>query len=159
MTNITISGIDSAELQRVLAAEVDHGGNVIESFVDENGGMPMRCCLADSEAGDKVAIIAWSPFSWDGPYREVGPIYVHTDSCLSAEGLEALPEDFDQRPMVLRPYGHNKMIAYHRVRHIPAGESLTAHVEELLAFDDVDFLHGRNVTGGCFSFAATTKAH
>ena len=108
MTNITICGIDSAELALVLKTEVDHGGNAIESFVDENGGMPMRCCLADSKPGDHVAI--------------------------------------------------NKMIAYHRVRHIPAGESLTAHVEELLAFEDVDFLHGRNVTGGCFSFAAATKA-
>jgi hypothetical protein len=25
----------------------------------------------------------------------------------------------------------------------------------LLAFDDVDFVHGRNVTGGCYSFTAT----
>ncbi len=157
MSNITVSGIDSAELKRVLEAGVDHGGNSIEPFADKDGGMPMRCCLADSRAGDNVAIIAWSPFSWHGPYKEVGPIYVHTDPCPSADALDELPEDFDSRAMVLRPYGFNKMIAYHRVRHVPAGESLTAHAKELLAMDDVDFLHGRNVTGGCFSFAASSK--
>jgi hypothetical protein len=55
----------------------------------------------------------------------------------------------------LRPYGHDRRIAYHRVRHIAADDSLTVHVAELLGHDDVDFVHGRNVTGGCYAFTAT----
>ena len=148
------SGIDRTELRRVLAAGVDHGGNPIEAFEDETGGWPLRCCLSDSRAGERIAIIAWSPFPWSGPYREVGPIVVPTPDRVD---LSHLPDSLDRAPMVVRPYDHQHRIAYAKVRHVPAGGSLTAVVRELLDDETIDFVHGRNVTGGCFSFEA--RAH
>jgi len=151
----TFTGIDTDELALVLASGTDHGGNPIESFVDSDGGWPLRCCLADSKPGDTITIIAWSPMPWSGACAEVGPVVVHANGCPSAADTGHLPADMDARPMVLRPYGHDRRIAYHRVRHVDAGDSLTDHVTELLAHDDVDFVHGRNVTGGCYAFTAT----
>jgi len=152
-TTPTFTGIDTDELDRVLATGVDHGGNMIDVFDDPDGGWPLRCCLTDSEPGDRIAIIAWSPFDWDGPYRETGPVVVHADGCSGAT-TDALSDDFDSRPMVLRPYGPDHRIAYDLVRHIPEGGSLTHHVSELLNDVRVDMVHGRNVTGGCYSFTA-----
>jgi hypothetical protein len=155
MSEIKFTGIDRTQLTQTLAKRIDHGGNPIEPFVDSKGGMPMRCCLADSVAGDEVAIIAWSPFPWQGAYCETGPIYVHTKGCPGLATTEALPPELDVRQMTLRPYGPDKMIAYHLVRHVDEGESLTDHVQNLFDEFDIDLLHGRNATGGCYSFTAS----
>ncbi len=153
MSTPQISGIDMVELERALTAGHDHAGNPIEPFVDDAGGWPLRCCLSDSAPGAEIAIIAWSPFPWKGPYAETGPVVVHSAGCPSPAPDE-LPASFDARPMVLRPYGRNQRIAYHLVRHVDAGSSLTAELASLLDDDDVVFVHGRNVTGGCYAFTA-----
>ena len=158
MHTITYEGIDPAELERVLASGVDHGGNPIEPYIDDEGGMPLRCCMADAVRGDRLAIIAWSPFRWQNAYRETGPIVVHTEGCEPVASLDALPPDMNLRPMILRPYGPDHTIAYHHVRQIPAAEGLGQHVEDLLALDDVELVQGRNPVGGCYAFTASPAA-
>lgn len=153
--SVTFTGIDTDELARILASGSDHGGNEIEPFVDDDGGWPLRCCLADSRPGDRIAIIAWAPMPWPGPYAEVGPVVVHADTCAGASPADRLPAEMESREMVLRPYGHDRRIAYHLVRHVPADQPLSDGVAELLDLDTVDFVHGRNVTGGCYAFTAT----
>ncbi len=151
---IVFEGIDLAELANVLHRGVDHGGNIVHEFDGSSGGWPMRCCLRNSHVGERIALVAWSPFPWEGPYRETGPIFVHLDGCEGWRASSVLPEDLDQRPMVLRPYGHDQRIAYPLVRHLPEGSSITGEIAQMLADPEVDFVHGRNVTGGCFSFTA-----
>ena len=154
MTTPTFSGIDTTELNRVLAVGTDHGGNPVEPFADPDGGWPLRCCLKDSAPGEQVAIIAWSPFDWDGPYRETGPVVVHADGCGGPSDTD-LASAFDERPMVLRPYGSDHRISYGLVRHVQSGGSLTREVAEILEDPDVLMVLGRNVTGGCYAFTAT----
>lgn len=154
MTNTTFIGIDRDELQRVLAAGIDHGDNPIEPYETDIAGRPLRCCLGYTELGEQIALIAWSPFGWQGPYAETGPIFVHTGECAGPASGTALPTKLDTSAMVLRPYTKDHRIAYDKVRHIAAGSSLTDEIAEILAEADVDFVHGRNVTGGCYSFEA-----
>ncbi|MGB8862053.1 MAG: DUF1203 domain-containing protein [Ilumatobacteraceae bacterium] len=154
MTNITFHGIDPAQLRDVLAGGIDQGGNPIEPFIDEEGGWPMRCCLSDSLPGEEIAIIAWSPFEWDGPYRETGPIVVHTKGCAASWRLPALPDEFDQRPMTLRPYGEEHRILYELVTSVERDAGLNAAVGALLEHPEVAEVYGRNVRGGCFAFVA-----
>lgn len=156
MSSLHFAGIDTDRLHQVVKRGIDDAGNAIESFVAPDGGWTLRCCLRNAVAGDEIAIIAWSPFPWRGAYAETGPIVVHTAGCNGAERHDTLPADLDSRAMVLRPYNFENRIAYHHVRHIAAGDSLTSHLEELLAESDVDFVHGRNVTGGCYAFTAST---
>lgn len=151
--SISYTGIDNTQLGEALSHGVDHGGNPIEPFVDAEGGWPLRCCLANSAPGDRIAIIAWSPFDWDGPYREVGPIVVHASGCEGPNQTAALPPSLDQAAMVLRPY-RDRRISYGDVRHIEAGQSLSVQVDEMLQLDGIEFVHGRNVTGGCYAFTA-----
>ena len=151
---VLFTGIDVAELRNHLDSGVDPGGNPIEPFVDPDGGWSLRCCLTDSEPGDRIAIVAWSPFPWDGPYRETGPIVVHADGCEGIDPLVRLPATMDARPMQLRPYAGNRRIAYDDMMYVSEGDSVTAAVTALLANDDIDFVHGRNIVGGCFAFTA-----
>ena len=154
MHNVTYEGIDPTEHARVLDAGIDHGGNPIDAFVDREGGMPMRCCLADSVAGDTVAIVAWSPFPWQSAYTETGPIFIHAAGCPGREATNTLPVEFEGRHITLRPYNRDRTIDYDRVRHVPAGGGLIATIDELLGEDGVEFVHGRNRTGGCYAFTA-----
>ena len=39
---------------------------------------------------------------------------------------------------------------------LTSDEPTTEIVRALLAYDDVEMVHGRNVTGGCFAFSAQT---
>lgn len=157
MSKITFTGIDLTDLAQVMADGIDHGGNQIHRYADPDGGWPLRCCLGYSEVGEEIALIAWSPFEWSGVYAETGPIFVHAQECSGPTG-DGLPDELDQRAMVLRPYTHDHRIAYHHVRHVAAGGSLADHVAELLAQGDVASVHGRNVTGGCYSFQARLVA-
>lgn len=154
MSNTVFTGIDRTELQRVLDRGVDDGGNAIEPYVDDVGGWPLRCCLGFSEVGDRMALIAWSPMDWKGVYAETGPVFVHADPCDGPEHDDRLPAQLDAQPMVLRPYTHDNRIAYDYVQHVPEGGSLTDLAGSLLERDDVAFVHGRNVRGGCYSFDA-----
>ena len=156
--HISFNGIDMVELRKHLAGGVDPSGNPIESFVDPDGSWSLRCCLGDSRPGDEIAVVSWSPFPWDGPYREAGPIVVHTSGCPGGAPCGRLPDAIDRRAMQLRPYGHDRRIAYHRVTYVDADESVTDATTALLAHDDVDFVHGRNVVGGCYAFTAMRVA-
>ncbi len=154
MEQIIFEGVDPAELARVLAAGVDHAGNTIETVTDHDGGWQLRCCLADSVPGDEIAFIAFSPFEWNGPFRETGPIVVHARGCAATWQTERLPEDFDQRPMTLRPYNREHRILYDLVEPVPAAVGLDGRVRTLLQQPDVAEVYGRNPQGGCFAFVA-----
>ncbi|PZS09658.1 MAG: hypothetical protein DLM70_01350, partial [Chloroflexi bacterium] len=54
----------------------DDFGNLLEVFVDEQGGSPLRCCLRPAAPGDRLALIAYRPFSRPGPMPRL-------DQCLS----------------------------------------------------------------------------
>ena len=150
---IRIDALEPVALAALRAARVDHGGNPVEPFVDVDGGWPLRCCLTDSQPGDEVAIVAWSPFPWRGAYAEVGPVVVHVHDCGGYAG-DGLPEQFLARRQHLRPYGHDRRIAYEHTAVVEADGSLPDRLAALLARDDVDFVHVRNTMAGCYSFTA-----
>jgi hypothetical protein len=155
LMSVMFRGIDVSELRVVIESGVDHGGNPVEPFEDVDGGWPLRCCLADSLRGDRIAIIAWRHDEVIGPYRETGPIVVHADSCAGAGIVERLPGALDLRQMYLRPYDLDHRIVYASVRLVPDGESNTVAAAALLEIPEVAFVHGRNVRGGCFAFAVS----
>jgi hypothetical protein len=121
--------------------------------------MALRCCLQDSSPGDRLAIIAWSPFAWHGPYRETGPIVIHAEPCPRPAGaVTALSPALNERPMVLRPYSYDHRIVYELVTHLPAGSNVGAAAGLLLDQSEVAEVHGRNWTGGCYAFTARRSA-
>ena len=63
---------------------------------------------------------------------------------MATEAGQAVPRELFQRPA--------PALGLPEVKELDLEPS---HVERLLAHDDVDFVHARNVTGGCFAFAAT----
>lgn len=153
---VAIAGIDLAALDQLRRTGIDHGGNPVEPFLDETGGWPLRCCLTDSEPGDRVAIVSWSPFPWTGAYRELGPIVVHAEHCPRPHD-GSFPAQFEQRRQTLRPYGADHRIAYQHAVIVEPGTGLEATIDRLLADPAIEFVHARNVLAGCYSFTATLQ--
>jgi hypothetical protein len=152
-TAIEICGAEPDRLGELRSSRVDHNGDPVESFTDVDGGWPLRCCLTDSVPGEELAIVAWSPFSWRGPFAETGPIVIHAEPCGGTEST-AVPEQFLARRQLVRPYGRDRRIAYDRLVIVEADGTLPSVLEGVLASDDVELVHVRNVLAGCYSFTA-----
>jgi hypothetical protein len=150
---IEIQGADPEQLRQLRSSGVDHNGDPVEPFTDHEGGWPLRCCLTDSTPGDELAIVAWSPFPWRGPFAETGPIVIHAHPCRGVE-VSDVPAQFLTRRQLVRPYARDRRIAYDRLLVVEPDGSLPTVLEDLLGDDDIDFVHVRNVLAGCFSFTA-----
>jgi hypothetical protein len=146
-----VVALDPARLAALRAAGADHGGNPLEPFVDDEGGWPLRCCLRDSAVGDRIAIVAWQPFTWKGAYAEMGPVVIHSEACVGySEG--AVPAAFEDRRQLVRPYTADHRIAYDHVRIVEVEESLADAIRAVFGHDEVESALVRNVLAGCLSF-------
>jgi hypothetical protein len=157
LTSIEISGADPARLAELRRTGVDHGGNPMEPFVDAGGGWPLRCCLADSRPGDALAIVAWAPFEWRGPYAEVGPIVIHAEPC-GGFASDGVPPQFLKRRQLVRPYGDDRRIAYDHVVIVDPDGSLPEVLADVLSRDGIEVALVRNVLAGCYSFTARRRS-
>jgi hypothetical protein len=155
-TTYEITGLDPEALAELLHEGVDHAGVAVAPFEDADGGWPLRCCLSSSRIGDRIAIVAFSPYSWDSAYRETGPVVVHVEGCPGPHS-GALPPEFDERPLVLRAYGADEGRAHTQVYDLnrlvePGG--LGPAITELLADERVELLQARHPLHGCYAFTA-----
>jgi hypothetical protein len=87
------SGVPTGVAARLRTATVDDDGNAVE-FDDQIG--PCRHCLRYSSPGERLALVAYSPFEQRNAYRESGPIFVHADGCARFDGA-GIPPAFEKR--------------------------------------------------------------
>ncbi len=153
-----VVGLDRRQLDEFWKTRLDHAGNTAEPFIDDSGGWPLRCCLRDSQPGDDLVIVAWSPFPWRGPYAEIGPVVLHSRPCEPPAGDGEVPPQFRRRRQILRPYDQDRRIAYEHIRLLEADDDLEAAIHELLAIDEIVVVHARNVLSGCYSFTIERSA-
>jgi hypothetical protein len=150
---LEINGTGAAVLAEVRRTGRDVLGNPVQPFVDREGGWPLRCCLRDSEPGEVLALIAWCPFDWSGPFAEVGPVVVHHEGCAPVT-VASVPVAFLGREQVVRPYRTDHQLAYDHIRVVAADGSLPQVLDDLLARPDIEEVVARNVLAGCYSFTA-----
>jgi hypothetical protein len=148
-----VDAIPAAELDRIRVNGVDDFGNPLEPrVVRHSGGTPLRCCLREADAGERVVLIAYRPFAVGGPYAEVGPVFVHAERCEGYTGTSRYPEGFRHRQQLLRAYDPRGR----QVENVIVdGVRAELAIEDLLDRHDVAFVHSRNVLAGCYMFAIT----
>ena len=122
------------------------------TFIDDDGGAPLRCCLRDSRAGERIALVAVTPEGPQGAYRETGPVFLHADGC-SGPADTGYPEEFRRRTQVFRAYDHAGVIVGGEVVRPGSGQEQAA--ARLLADADVAFVQTRNVVFGCYMLTIT----
>jgi len=120
------------------------------TWTDEKGGAPLRCCLRDSRAGERIVLGAVTPPGPFGAYAETGPVFLHADGCQGPVS-PGYPEDFRGRQQVFRAYNGEGMIVGGAL--VDPGQGQEQVAERLLCAPDIAFLHSRNVVYGCYMFA------
>jgi hypothetical protein len=115
--------------------------------VDSRGGTPLPCCLRDSRAGERIALVAVTPDGPRGAYRETGPVFVHADRCAGPDRA-GYPEDFRGRAQVLRAYDWTGSLVGGVV--VAPGRGHEEAARQLLRDPSVAFLQSRSVVFGCY---------
>jgi hypothetical protein len=144
-----VTSLETAVADEMRNASQDAYGNALQAETQNAPGNPCRHCLRRAKQGERLVLFSHSPFDTRNPYKEVGPIFVHADGCPRYAQTGRLPEDFLNRPIVLRGYDARQRIA--EVAVVVDG-STERRVEELLADPNVAFVHARSFTHGCYLF-------
>jgi len=150
MTSFQIVPIETAVAEKVRRERVDELGRPAVVRVADGPGYPCRHCLEDAVAGETMLLFGHSPFTTGGPYREVGPIYVHERPCVRRAASGDVPEQLRRRLLALRGYDVDGNMVD---ADVVDGRELESLVEKLFARADVAFVHARFARPGCFSAA------
>jgi hypothetical protein len=150
--SLNFSALPATDLERIRALGVDDFGNDLVVTVNQDaGGTPLRCCLREADVGERVALLAWRPAPQPGAYAEVGPVFVHAQSCPGWSGV-GYPEGFRHRQQLLRAYDAAGQAVHNEVVD---GTSAEGVLERLRARPDVRYVHSRNPLAGCYMFSVT----
>lgn len=139
------------DLVRALQAGApDANGQMPERRVSDGGGNPCRHCLTDIATGEAMLVLALRPFPSAQPYAEQGPIFLHAGECARHDARTGMPAMFRERAHYLvRGYDRNNLIVYGS-GGIVAPDALDARAADLLARDDIAYLHVRSGSYNCY---------
>ena len=144
---------DPAFVSAVRAGGPAANGQPAERTVSDGGGNPCRSCLCLIEEGAPMLVLAARPFPAPQPYAEVGPIFLHAETCPAWEE-EGVPPVLRSSPdYLVKGYG-----ADHRVRYgtgaVVRAERIEDEVTARLSRDDVLYVDVRSARNNCFQARA-----
>lgn len=150
-TKFTIQALPADVLARVRSSGIDVSGNPIER-IEATGGEPLRCCLRDARAGERLILFGYEPPIGKSPYREIGAVFAHAEPCEGPPANGGYPPGWRGRRQVLRSYDRRGWI---RDAVVHDGADPERDIARLLADPEAVQLHSRNVAYGCFMFVVT----
>jgi hypothetical protein len=150
-SGLIFEAIPQARLRAIKAAGTDEAGNRLTVQVDIEGGSPLRCCLRESDPGERVLLIAYTPPGTRGAYAERGPVFIHAEPCAGYLTPSRYPPGLSHRLQVVRAYDRDGRIVGGVM--VNDGEHAMTVIRELFVRQGVSLLHLRNVGYGCYNFA------
>ena len=150
MTDLRFLALPTDLVRRLQAGAPDANGQVPERHVSHGGMTPCRHCLQSVAAGEPYLILSHRPFPAAQPYAEQGPIFLCAEPCARyPEVAEIPPLYLTREKMLVRGYGNDDRIVYGTGR-IVATEDLAAASGDILARDDIAYVHVRSEGDNCF---------
>jgi hypothetical protein len=149
MTALKFVALPSETALAYQAGAVDANGQVPERHVCPGPVHPCRHCLTDIAEGDDFLILAHRPFPAPQPYAEVGPIFLHADSCPRHAGGEVPAMFLTRERLLVRGYGLDDRILYGTGRVVSSAD-LADVAADLLDRPEVAYLHLRSATDNCY---------
>ncbi|MDX2159416.1 MAG: DUF1203 domain-containing protein [Hyphomicrobiaceae bacterium] len=145
--SIRFVALDTSTVAEFRNGSLDANGQLPERHIS-TGGLPCRHCLAQIGAGEPYLVLAYRPFPRPQPYAEIGPIFLHAETCPRGGGPE-IPALLASPAYIVRAYGQADRIVYGTggvvdTRRIPA------RAAELLADPSVAYVHVRSAANNCF---------
>jgi hypothetical protein len=151
-TAFQVHALPAEALDAVRISGVDVSGHPVERLLTA-GGEPLRCCLRNAEPGEQAMLFGYEPPIPASPYREIGAVFAHAQSCDGPPSSAGYPADFRGKPQVLRAYDRRGWI--HNSTRVHDGTDPETVITEMLADPDVAQIHSRNVAYGCYMFSVS----
>lgn len=142
--------IPTDKTRRLQSGGRDAYGHTPERAVSDGAGVPCRHCLKDIPKGAGMLILAYCPFDALGPYSETGPIFLCADPCMRhSEGPDLPPVLTTSPDYLVKGYNRQDRIVYGTGRIVP-GSGMVDACREMLAREDVAYLHVRSARNNCY---------
>jgi hypothetical protein len=139
----------ATEVAETARAKAREGAPDHEILTTEQAGTyPCRHCLHWSQPGEQVVLFPYASIPAGRPYSEVGPIFVHLQSCPRYESTERYPADF-RNGRVIRAYNRKQDMIV--AEAVVDGKPETV-IEKLFDNPETEFLQARSADRGCYTF-------
>lgn len=113
------------------------------------GDAPCRHCLRLISAGTNQTLFTYDAFDGLEKLPLPGPVYVHAEACERYPDDGGFPAALRRSPRTLNAYARGrKLVAQEYVE----GANVDETIERLLRRGDVDYIHVRSTTAGCYTF-------
>jgi len=109
---------------------------------------PCRLCLRDFNVGtDRRLLFTLDPFYGLEPFPLPGPVFIHEVECDRYPEYAGFPENLLAHDLTLVAYGRGRI---QRAEERVANGGVEPTLERLLALPDVDYVHVRDTSAGCY---------
>jgi hypothetical protein len=113
-------------------------------------GAPCRHCLQIIAAGsEKATLFTYDAFEGLESLPLPGPVYIHAEDCARYPENGGFPTQLRNSPRTLNAYARGRQLV--AAEYVEDG-NVDAGIEKLLARLDVDYIHVRSTTAGCYTF-------
>jgi hypothetical protein len=112
------------------------------------GGEPMRDQLRRAAPGERLFLCSYQAVPLPSPFAEIGPVYVSADAPAPEPFIDELPPGYFNRTFAVRAYDANDCIVDSALVEPAAAPE---KFRELLARENVAYLHARFAGHGCFA--------
>jgi hypothetical protein len=116
-------------------------------IADSPNGYPCRHCLRWAQPGEQMILFPFAAIPPGHPYSESGPVFVHAEPCERYAATDQYPKAFRQN-RVVRAYNSKQDMIDAEVAN---GAEPEAVVEKFLQKPEVEFVHVRSLSHGCYT--------
>lgn len=112
------------------------------------GHGPCRHCLrAFRVSEEKRILFTYDPFTGRESLPLPGPVFIHEQSCQRYPVDAGFPDDLRSHPLTLNAYARGRKL---RSQEYVADGGVEAVIERLFGRPDVDYVHVRDTSAGCY---------
>jgi hypothetical protein len=147
--SILFQAMPTTDAEHLRNGGADAYGRQPETQTSDGPGYPCRHCLKNIDAGEELLVLAYRPFPDLQPYAETGPVFLHRQACARYAAQEIPPPVLSSPDYIVRGYGANDRIVYGSGAVTPT-DSIAARASELLARDDIAYVHVRSARNNCY---------
>jgi hypothetical protein len=113
-------------------------------------GLPCRHCLDWIAKGtERATLFTHDPFAGLEKFPLPGPVYIHAEGCARYPENGGIPMHLMGSPRTLNAYGHGRRLLG---QEYVDGVNAEAAIARLFERPEVDYVHVRSTTAGCYTF-------
>jgi Protein of unknown function (DUF1203) len=149
MTSFRVVAIPTSVAQSVRSTAKDpRYGHPAHASVAKQPA-PCRHCLRLIEPGEEQILFTHDAFEGAETLPLPGPVYIHAKACERYSRPSEFPPALRHSPRTLNAYANGRR---HVATEYVEDPTIDAAIQNLFARSDVDYIHVRSTTAGCFTF-------